>query len=120
MEVSEELETLVKREINRLQIPPTIRGYRYLVYIIGQVAVDHDRVIGITKDLYRETARRFKTSWTAVERSSRLAITFCWESEKGRGRFCTLAGHQFAERPTTSVFVTIVAMHITDNYRIGT
>lgn len=74
MEGYESLENLVKREIDRLHIPPTIRGHSYLVYIVEQTALTPDRLTGITKDLYRETARQFRTNWNAVERSSRSAI----------------------------------------------
>lgn len=120
MEVSEALEELVRREIDRLGVPPTIRGHRYLIYIVGQVAAAPERIIGLTKDLYRETARRFKTSWTAVERSSRVAIAICWEKADGRERLCTLAGHQLTERPSIAVFVTVVAQHIIGTYHTST
>ena len=119
MEISGVLEDLVRREIDRLQVPPTIRGHRYLVYITGQLAADPGRIEGITKDLYRETARRFRTNWSAVERSSRVAITCCWESAAGRERFCKLAGYQFTERPSISAFTAIVAQYITENYSIA-
>ena len=112
MEGYESLENLVKREIDRLHIPPTIRGHSYLVYIVEQAALTPDRLTGITKDLYRETARQFHTNWNAVERSSRSAIALCWASDAGRKRLCTLAGCQLTERPSTSAFVRTVAMHI--------
>ena len=51
MEDNENLENLVKREIDRLHIPPTIRGHSYLVYIVEQAALTPDRLTGITKDL---------------------------------------------------------------------
>ena len=114
MEIAEELENLVRREIDRLHIPPTLRGHRYLVYIVSQIAADPRRLEGITKDLYRETARRFRTNWKAVERSSRTAIAHCWESDAGQERLCKLAGYQLTERPSISVLAAIIAQHINE------
>ena len=78
--------------------------------------MDPDRIEGITKDLYRETARRFRTTWSAVARSSWAAVARCWECEAGRERFYAVAGRLMTDRPAPSIFVTAVAKHITRNY----
>lgn len=87
--------------------------------MVGQVVMDPERIEGITKDLYRETARRFRTTWSAVARSSCTAIARCWDCEAGRERFGQVAGHPWANRPAPSAFVTAIANHITHIYRPG-
>ncbi len=119
MDFTMDLTHIVRSEMDRLDIPPTIRGHRYLTYIIGQVVISPERITGMTKDLYRETANRFHTSWTAVERNSRTAVMKCWSSTAGRDRLCKLTRCQLMERPTLSVFVAVVAGHVADNYQLG-
>ena len=57
---------VVEKTLTELHIPTRLRGYRYLTYSIAQVATDPARIHGVTKDLYRETARRYGTTWQAV------------------------------------------------------
>jgi len=116
LENPENLARYVRYEMDRLCIPPTIRGHRYLSYMVEQVTMDPERAAWITKDLYRETARKFRTTWSAVARSSCAAITCCWECETGRERFCRMTGRPAAERPAPSAFVTVVAQHINRIY----
>lgn len=117
LEIPENLERFVRCELDRLCIPPTLRGHRYLSYMVAQVAIDPERIQGITKDLYRETARRFRTTWSAVARSSWAAVARCWGCEAGRVRFCRVAGRPVTDRPAPSMFVTAVAQHVKRSYR---
>ena len=119
MENSANLARLVRREIDLLCVPPTIRGHRYLSYMVEQVAMDPERSAWITKDLYRETARRFRTTWSAVAQSCWAAITCCWGCEAGRERFGVVAGRRPAGRPAPTDFIEAVARYVTGQHRPG-
>lgn len=117
--MSEEMSSLsylVRREIHRLRIPPHRLGYQYLTYAVEKVAVNPMLVNGITKELYRETARHFGTTWTAVERNSRTAIRTGWETPEGRARLCVIAGYQAEKCPNTAAFIAFVAEYVAEIY----
>lgn len=110
------LSYLVRREIHSLCIPPHRLGYQYLTYAVEKVVVDPRLVHGVTKDLYRETARHFETSWTAVERNSRTAIRAGWETPEGRSRLCAIIGYQPERCPNTASFIAFVAEYVAEIY----
>lgn len=110
------LSYLVKCEIHSLRIPPHRLGYQYLIYAVEKVVVNPMLVNGVTKELYRETARHFETSWTAVERNSRTAIRAGWETPEGRSRLCAIIGYQPERCPNTASFIAFVAEYVAEIY----
>ena len=110
------LSDIIRRELHCLQISPTLRGHHYLIYAIEQVVNNPLRVKDITKDLYPDTAHNFDTTWKAVERNIRSAVLACWNSN-GRETLQEMTGYQLADRPKSSVFIAIVANHVTKQCR---
>ena len=78
---SENLEALVTNIIHEIGVPAHIKGYQYLREAIMMVVNDIDIINQITKQLYPEIAKRFKTTPSRVERAIRHAIEVAW----GRG-----------------------------------
>ena len=56
--------------IRTLGVGATYRGYRYLSYGIELCLTDEEYLLAISKQLYPEIARKYKTTVGSVERDS--------------------------------------------------
>lgn len=59
-------------------IPAHIKGYEYLRYAIELAVEDRSVIEALTKALYPETAKKFGTTASRVERAIRHAIEIAW------------------------------------------
>ena len=66
--------------IRTLGVGATYRGYRYLSYGIELCLTDEEYLLAISKQLYPEIARKYKTTVGSVERDIRTVIRVCWEN----------------------------------------
>lgn len=105
------LEALVTNIIHEIGVPAHIKGYQYLREAIMMVVNDIDIINQITKQLYPEIAKRFKTTPSRVERAIRHAIEVAW----GRGDGDTVEsifGYTVSAakgKPTNSEFIAMIA-----------
>ncbi len=79
---AENLEALVTNIIHEIGVPAHIKGYQYLREAIMMVVNDIDIINQITKQLYPEIAKRFKTTPSRVERAIRHAIEVAWRKRR--------------------------------------
>ena len=107
----EGLEALVTNIIHELGVPAHIKGYQYLREAIMMVINDIDVINQITKQLYPDIARKFKTTPSRVERAIRHAIEVAW----GRGQqevVENIFGYTISAakgKPTNSEFIAMIA-----------
>lgn len=106
-----ELIGFVHQVLSDLHIPPRLLGYRYLVYILERTAPEPTRLNGLTKDLYVEISKRYRTNWKAVDHDIRTAINACWE-RGGKEKLCEMARYQLAQRPCVTEFLGIVTIYL--------
>lgn len=105
------LEALVTNVIHEVGVPAHIKGYQYLREAIMMVVTNIDVINQITKQLYPEIAKRFKTTPSRVERAIRHAIEVAW----GRGQMDTVEnifGYTVSAakgKPTNSEFIAMIA-----------
>ena len=105
------LEALVTNVIHELGVPAHIKGYQYLREAIMMVINDIDIINQITKQLYPEIAKRFKTTPSRVERAIRHAIEVAW----ARGEQASVErifGYTISAakgKPTNSEFIAMIA-----------
>lgn len=108
---SENLEALVTNVIHEIGVPAHIKGYQYLREAIMMVVNDIDIINQITKQLYPDIARKFRTTPSRVERAIRHAIEVAW----GRGQTETVEsifGYTVSAakgKPTNSEFIAMIA-----------
>lgn len=100
----------VEKVLRRLHINGTRLGLKYLIYAVSETVIDQNRTYLITKDLYREIARKYKTTATRVERDMRWAIGICWEN--AGEELDRMAGRHLSKRPTNKEFIDCVAFYI--------
>ena len=105
------LEMDVTNIIHEIGVPAHIKGYQYLREAIMMVVNDIDIINQITKQLYPEIAKRFKTTPSRVERAIRHAIEVAWN----RGQLDvveSIFGYTINAnkgKPTNSEFIAMIA-----------
>ena len=108
---SESLEALVTNIIHEVGVPAHIKGYQYLREAIMMVVSDIEVINQITKQLYPDIAKKFKTTPSRVERAIRHAIEVAW----GRGQTDvveSIFGYTVSAakgKPTNSEFIAMIA-----------
>lgn len=109
---------MVEVTLRRLKISGTLRGYRYLTVAIAETVYDPDRVLSITKDLYPELARKFRTAPACIERNMRHAIGKAWENG-GKEALEELTRLPFPDRPSNGTYIDAVAFALRGKQRKG-
>lgn len=106
-----ELERYITKIMLDMGVPAHLKGYHYLREAIMISGKDMEAVSSVTKLLYPEVAKRFKTTEQKVERAIRNAIEVSW----GRGNLQTfeeLFGYSAdsgKSRPTNSEYIARIA-----------
>ncbi len=104
-------ETEVSNLLHDIGIPANIKGYHYLRTAIMMTVDDFEVLNGITKILYPDIAKQYKSTSSRVERALRHAIEIAWE----RGNVETIDkifGYTIngeKGKPTNSEFIAMVA-----------
>lgn len=117
-----DVEVEVTNLIHSVGIPANINGHQYLREAILRVVEDRGLITGVTKELYPDIAKKYKTTGVKVERSIRHAIEVCWL----RGRLDVLEsifGYNISPergKPTNSEFIAMVADKIRMELRAAT
>ena len=97
--------------IRTLGVGATYRGYRYLSYGIELCLADEEYLLAISKQLYPEIARKYKTTVGSVERDIRTVIKVCWE-HGNRPLLEKIALRPLTLKPTSGEFFDIVTAHL--------
>lgn len=105
--------------LHELGMPSHIKGYQYIRTGITLLFEHPETVGGITKELYPELARRYKTTTSRVERAIRHAIEVSWN----RGDWNTMTS-MFGNsvdfdraKPTNSEFIVTIADYLRLAYK---
>ena len=86
--------------LDSLGFDSSYKGYGYIVCAAGEAAGEM-----ITKDVYPDIAKRYKTTASAVERSIRSSIFAAW-CRGGLERFGRYIGWKSTKRPTNGEFIS--------------
>ena len=109
-----DLELYVTNIMHNIGVPAHIKGYHFLRIAIVMAIEDITVVDSITKVLYPEVAKAFKTTPSRVERAMRHAIEVAWN----RGDvevLNTFFGYTISSlkgKPTNSEFISMIADRI--------
>ena len=108
------LECRITSVIHEIGIPAHIKGYSYVREAIALAVQDMEVINAVTKVLYPEVAKRYRTTSSRVERAVRHAIEVAWD----RGDLETLQkyfGYTVSNakgKPTNSEFIAMIADRI--------
>ena len=105
------LQISITKVLHELGVPSHIKGYQYIREGITLLYDKPEMIGGITKELYPDIARKYKTTVSRVERAIRHAIEVSWN----RGDWDLMEevfGHSVdidKAKPTNSEFIATVA-----------
>ena len=108
------LEMMITGIIHQIGVPAHIKGYNYLRTAIMMVVKDMDLLNYITKELYPEIAKAYKTTSSRVERAIRHSIEVAWTRGKPQ-TMNEVFGYTINTgkgKPTNSEFIAMVADRI--------
>ena len=91
----------------RLGVTPNYRGCLLTARAASLAALQPQRLLLVTKWLYPQVAREFGTTWYAVERNIRTAVTIAWTANPALLE--TLAGCPLARRPSPAQLLGMLA-----------
>lgn len=106
-----ELERYITKIMLEVGVPAHLKGYHYLREAIMISGKDMETVSSVTKLLYPEIAKRYRTTEQKVERAIRNAIEVSW----GRGNMETFeelfgySAESGKNRPTNSEYIARIA-----------
>lgn len=113
-------QTTVAGVLREIGVPAHIKGYRYLQKAILMAMVDGDVIHSMTKRLYPDIAKCYKTKAACVERAMRHAIETTWN----RGNSDTLNKYFSATisgdrgKPTNGEFIAMIADRLRMEWRV--
>lgn len=98
----------------RLGIPAHLSGYNYIRSSIIKCIEDPEVATSVTKLLYPDIAKEFKTNCSNVERAIRHAIEVGWARGNSsiQEELFGYSNLDNGDRPTNSEFVAVVADYI--------
>ena len=94
----------------RLGATATHTGFFHVACAIRLVIQQPERILLVTKWLYPEVAKCYKTNWLAVEQNIRRTIREIWE--KDNGLLSELAGTPILIRPKPTEFIQLLANYL--------
>ncbi len=100
--------------LRMLAIPPNVKGYRYLKFVMEQCQKDPDyHTKSITKGIYPDCAKQFASTATRVERAIRHALELSfWKFPE---KYSEVFGGTFKKAPTNSEFIGLVSEYFVNN-----
>lgn len=109
MELSTEL-MQARRLMSRLGITANYTGYHHAAHAVMLSAQEPERLLLVTKWIYPDVAKHYRTTWRGVERNIRTVSKLAWE--KNRSELERMARHVLPTRPSAGVFLAILATHV--------
>ncbi len=94
--------------LSRMGISASIKGYHFIRNAVMMAVEQPDVLTGITKGLYPDIAKLYKTSASKVERAIRHAIESAWK-KNGAQVYFEIAGYLPPEKPTNGQFIAALS-----------
>ena len=109
-----DLEKDVTDIIHDLGVPAHIKGYHYIRTAIMMVVENMDMLNYITKRLYPEIAKQYRTTSSRVERAIRHSIEVAWTRghQETMNEIFGYTIQTYKGKPTNSEFIAMVADRI--------
>lgn len=93
--------------LRRLGATANYKGFSYAAYAMALCAERPELLLLVTKDLYPEVAKQYRTTWKAVERDIRTLVSMIWT--RSPAQLGQMAGGPLEERPRSAEFLAIAS-----------
>ena len=94
----------------RLGITANYIGFFHTAYALSLCVERRERLLLATKWLYPEVAKRYDTTWKAVERNIRLTVCKAWKNN--RPLLEQMACRSLPHRPSATGFLAMSAQYL--------
>lgn len=102
------LESEISVLLSRMGISASIKGYHFIRKAVLMAVEDQEVLTGITKGLYPDIAKLYRTTSSKVERAIRHAIESAWK-KNGQQVYFEVAGYLPADKPTNGQFIAALS-----------
>ena len=109
---------IVQKSMHQLGITRNYRGYKQLFIAVLLTIEDEDRLLHITREIYKPTAEILQCRPHSIERNIRTIINRIWR--KNRKELLTMAGYSLIAPPAVSELIDIIANHARQRCAITT
>ena len=92
-----------------LGITPNYLGFYQAAYAVALCMKEPERLISITKSLYPDVAKNFRTSVGSVERNIRTVARISWDSHSKV--LSDLSSESLQKQPTVSQFLSLIVFY---------
>lgn len=99
--------TAVYDLLYQLGVTANYTGFFHTAYAVSLCMEQPDRLLLVTKWLYPEVAKQYKTNWKAVERNIRTVSCIIWR--EGRPLLEELAHRHLEQKPRNAQMLAILA-----------
>ncbi|WP_253291082.1 sporulation initiation factor Spo0A C-terminal domain-containing protein [Acetivibrio sp. MSJd-27] len=106
----------VYKLFHMLGISSNYKGYTQTAYAVYLAAQKPQRLSLVTKRLYPEVAKKYHTTWNAVERNIRTILTMIWNNNSESLE--KMAGHPLEKKPGTAQFISILASALKESHSV--
>lgn len=109
-----EYKLTAKSVLHELGIGKTYIGYDYILYSIDLIMQNENVLTNVTKILYIDIAKKFRTSQTCVERDIRKVIEVIWHhAEENSSMIQKIFGDKFLlHKPSNKEFLELIYEYI--------
>ncbi len=90
----------------RLGVTANYTGFFHTAYAVSLCVEQPDRLLLVTKWLYPEVAKQYRTNWKAVERNIRAVSCIIWR--EGRSLLEELAHRRLEQKPRNAQMLAIL------------
>jgi len=106
-----DLEAEITFVLHEIGVPAHIKGYLYLRESIDMIYHEIELLGSITKTLYPDVAKKYKTTSSRVERAIRHAIEVAWTrgNHDATARIFGFTVNKEKAKPTNSEFIAMIA-----------
>lgn len=87
-------------------------AFFHTAYAVRLAVEQPQMLLLVTKWLYPEVARHYRTNWKAVERNIRRVVAAAWKNDPAL--LCSLARRPLSIKPVPAQFLSILAAHLTE------
>lgn len=96
--------------LSRLGITANYSGYHYAAYCITLAMEDPERLQLVTKWLYPDVAKKFRTTTDSVRKNIRKVIDLAWQ--RSPAMMTEIAMYDLKQKPGTAEFLAMVVVWI--------
>lgn len=98
----------------RIGVTANYTGFFQTAYAVYLAVQQPDRLLLVTKWLYPEVAKHYKTNWTSVVRNIQTVAEIAWNTNRDYLEY--IAKKPLPCRPSCSCFLALLTMHFQQKF----